>query len=208
LFLQTKFTPISGQDPERVPYDPDAPAAQQVAQSFESSLKNLGTGYVDSLLLHSPVTPHNRLMDVWGAMEKIHRAGGARQLGISNCYDPALLRTLYADGSVKPAIVQNRFYRQSGYDADLRHFCATQGIIYQSFWTLTANPDILAGPAVRGFAQRYERTEAQVFFRYLSQIGIVPLTGTCSEQHMVEDLAIFDFKLSPEELAQIGQLLA
>jgi diketogulonate reductase-like aldo/keto reductase len=207
LFLQTKFTPVSGQDPERVPYDPDAPMAQQVAQSFESSLKNLRTGYVDSLLLHSPVAPHSRLLEVWGAMEKIHRAGGARQLGISNCYDPALLRTLHADATVTPAVVQNRFYHQSGYDAELRQWCSGQNIIYQSFWTLTANPHILASPAVRSLAEQRKRTEAQIFFRFLTQIGIVPLTGTCTEQHMAEDLAIFDFELPPEEMAQVGQLL-
>jgi diketogulonate reductase-like aldo/keto reductase len=181
--------------------------AQQVAQSFESSLKNLRTGYVDSLLLHSPVAPHSRLLEVWGAMEKIHRAGGARQLGISNCYDPALLRTLHADATVTPAVVQNRFYHQSGYDAELRQWCSGQNIIYQSFWTLTANPHILASPAVRSLAEQHKRTEAQIFFRFLTQIGIVPLTGTCTEQHMAEDLAIFDFELPPEEMAQVGQLL-
>ena len=207
IFLQTKFTPISGQDPENVPYNPDSPVEAQVARSFESSLKNLKTDYVDSLVLHSPVAPYSMMMKVWGAMEEIHQAGGARQLGISNCYDPQLLRVFAADVSVSPAVVQNRFYQQSGYDTELREWCSEKGIIYQSFWTLTANPHILGSPTVRRLAQQYNRTEAQIFFRYLTQMGIVPLTGTCTEQHMVEDLAIFDFEFSAAELAQMSQLL-
>ena len=208
LFVQTKFTPIDGQDPQNVPYDRHSPIAEQVAQSFETSQKNLQTDYVDSLVLHSPVAPYSRMMTVWRAMQQIYETGGARQLGISNCYQVELLQALDDDAEVKPAVVQNRFYRDTGYDADLRRWCADHGIIYQSFWTLTANPHILASDTVQTIARKYNQTEAQIFFRYLSQSGIVPLTGTCSEQHMREDLSIFAFELSDEELARIRGLLA
>jgi diketogulonate reductase-like aldo/keto reductase len=147
------------------------------------------------------------LLKIWKAMESIHRAGGARQLGISNCYDPHLMRMLHADAAVKPTVVQNRFYAQSGYDADLRHWCSGHGVVYQSFWTLTANPHILASPTVRSLAQQYGKTQAQIFFRYLTQAEIVPLTGTTSERHMHEDLSIFDFELSSAELGQMEVLL-
>ena len=207
LFLQTKFTPLSGQDPRQMPYDMNAPVEFQVAQSFEASKKNLQTEYVDSLVLHSPMAPHALLMKAWNAMEKIQKTGGARQLGISNCYDTEVIRSLYADANVKPAVVQNRFYQETGYDADLRHWCSNHGVIYQSFWTLTANPQILASNTVRSIAQKYKKTEAQIFFRYLSQSGIVPLTGTSSEQHMREDLSIFDFELFFEDLKNVGLLL-
>jgi diketogulonate reductase-like aldo/keto reductase len=207
LFLQTKFTPLAGQDPNQVPYDKNSPVELQVAQSFEASKKNLQTEYVDSLILHSQLAPHALLMKVWNAMEKIQRAGGARQLGISNCYDTKVLRSLYADAHVKPAVVQNRFYQETGYDADLRHWCSHHGVIYQSFWTLTANPHILASNTVRTIAQNYKKTQAQIFFRYLSHSGIVPLTGTSSEIHMKEDLSIFDFELSSEDIKNISVLL-
>ncbi|MBW2490825.1 MAG: aldo/keto reductase [Deltaproteobacteria bacterium] len=207
LFLQTKFTPLSGQDPRHVPYDMNSPVELQVAQSFEISKENLQTEYVDSLVLHSPMTPHSLLMNVWRAMEKIKKTGEARQLGISNCYDTKVIRSLYDDANVKPAVIQNRFYQETGYDADLRQWCSTHGIIYQSFWTLTANPHILTSNTVRAIAQKYKKTEAQIFFRYLSQSGIVPLTGTSSEQHMREDLSIFDFKLSSEDLKNVSLLL-
>ena len=207
IFLQTKFTPISGQDPDNVPYSPDSPIESQVVQSFESSLENLNTEYVDSLLLHSPVAPYSSMVKVWQAMAEIQQNGGARQLGISNCYDSELLSVFHGDVSVKPAVVQNRFYQQSGYDAELREWCTEKGVTYQSFWTLKANPHILSSPIVRGLAQQYGKTEPQIFFRYLTYIGIVPLTGTCSEQHMIEDLAIFDFELSSIDQQQIAQLL-
>jgi diketogulonate reductase-like aldo/keto reductase len=207
LFLQTKFTPLSGQDPNQVPYDKNSPMESQVVQSFETSRKNLQTQYVDSLILHSPVAPHALMMKVWGAMETIQKTGGALQLGISNCYNIEVMRQLYADANVKPAVVQNRFYQETAYDKDLRHWCSNHGVIYQSFWTLTANPHILASNTVRTLAQKYKKTEAQIFFRYLSQSGIVPLTGTSSDQHMREDLSIFDFELSSEELKNLSLLL-
>jgi diketogulonate reductase-like aldo/keto reductase len=207
LFLQTKFTPLSGQDLRQVPYDKNSPVELQVAQSFEASKKNLQTEYVDSLLLHSPMATHALSMEVWNAMEKIQKTGGARQLGISNCYDIEVFRALYADANVKPAVVQNRFYQDTEYDVDLRHWCSNHGVIYQSFWTLTANPQIIGSNTVRTIAQRYKKTEAQIFFRYLSQSDIVPLTGTSSEQHMREDLSIFDFELSSEDLKNVGLLL-
>jgi len=128
-------------------------------------------------------------------------------LGISNCYNTEVMRQLYTDATVKPSIVQNRFYQETGYDADLRTWCSNHGIIYQSFWTLTANPHILASNTVRSIAQKFNKTESQIFFRYLSQIGIVLLTGTCSEQHMREDLSIFDFELSSDDLKVVSHLL-
>ena len=207
LFLQTKFTSLDGQDPEQVPYDKNSPIESQVIQSLETSKKNLQTEYVDSLVLHSPMAPHSLLMKVWNAMETIQRAGGTRQLGISNCYDTETMKQLYADANVKPAVVQNRFYQETGYDADLRDWCSKHGVIYQGFWTLTANPNILGSNTVLTIARKYNKTKAQIFFRYLSQSGIVPLTGTCSEQHMKEDLSIFDFQLSSDELKNISRLL-
>ena len=208
LYLQTKYTPLTSQDPANVPYDAKAPVAAQVAQSFEVSQRNLQTDYVDCLILHSPMVPHRSTMQAWQAMEAIHAAGGARQLGISNCYDFDVLKRLYADAAVKPALLQNRFYPDNGYDAEQRQWCAEQGVIFESFWSLTANPKLLASPVVQDIAQAQGKTAAQVFFRYLSQLGIVPLTGTSSAQHMREDLAIFSFELSTEHMQQMNALLA
>lgn len=207
LYLQTKFTPLPGHDPERVPYDPAAPLGLQVAQSFATSLRNLQTDYVDCLILHSALTDPDQMTQVWEAMEQIYHAGGARQLGISNCYDVASLQSLYRTASVKPTVLQNRFYAQTGYDHKIREFCRQQAISYQSFWTLTANPRLLAHGVVTALASKYARTPAQILFRYLTQNDIVPLTGTTSVAHMRDDLAIFEFELTAVELEAVSSLL-
>lgn len=207
LFLQTKFTPLAGQDPDTAPYDIAAPVAEQVAQSFETSQKNLGVERVDSLVLHSPYDDHQQTLEAWSAMEALHRSGSTGQLGVSNCYDPAVFQRLCADAQVKPCVLQNRFYAATGYDAELRSLCAEHGVVYQSFWTLTANKHLLEAEPVTATARRLDRTPAQVFFRFLTLLGIVPLTGTSSESHMNEDLAIFDFDLEPEERKTLLKLL-
>lgn len=208
IYVQTKFTPLNGHDPKRIPYDPQASPARQVEQSFAVSLANLQTDRLDCLVLHSPLADERGTLEVWRAMEGLFASGGVRQLGISNCYSPARLKSLYEKSAVKPAVVQNRFYADTGYDREIRAFCREKGILYQSFWTLTANPDILAHPTVLTMAARYGRTPAQTFFRFLSQIGVVPLTGTRSLEHMREDLAIFEFELTAEECAAVESLLS
>ena len=207
LYLQTKFTSLSGQDPKRVPYDPKASLTDQVAQSFAVSLRNLQTDYLDGLVLHSSLPDEEDMRKVWQAMEGLVDRGGVRQIGISNCYALDTLSRLYTAARVKPAVVQNRFYAKSGYDAKIRAFCLEHGMVYQSFWTLSANPEILAHPTVQALAATYRRTAAQILFRYLTQIGVVPLTGTSSPTHMREDLAIFEFGLTAQEIKKVGEVL-
>jgi diketogulonate reductase-like aldo/keto reductase len=199
LYLQTKFTPLSGQDPARIPYDPKAPLTEQVRQSFAVSLRNLRTDYLDCLVLHSPLPNARQNLEVWQTMESLVDARGVRQLGISNCYQLEQLQALCDSARFKPAVVQNRFYAETGYDRGIRAFCRQHGMIYQSFWTLSANPHLLTHRTVRELAARHGRTPAQILFRYLTQNDIVPLTGTRSETHMREDLAIFEFELADTE---------
>ena len=207
LYLQTKFTPVDGHDPNRIPYDPRAPLEDQVAQSFHVSLENLRTDYLDALVLHSPLPDQRQLLSVWAAMERIADTGGARRLGISNCYDAKVLAALHRASRIKPAIVQNRFYAQTGYDVAIRRFCREHEIVYQSFWTLTANAVLLDSAAVRAPAAQHERTPAQVLFRYLTQRGVVPLTGTTSSAHMREALEIFEFELDASECEAIDRIV-
>ncbi len=207
LYLQTKFTPVDGHDSRRIPYDPAAPVAAQVRRSFEVSLANLRTDRLDCLLLHSPLREPAQTAEAWQALERIVDEGGARRIGISNCYDPAYLARLHASVRIKPAVVQNRFYAATGYDREIRAFCRAEGIVYQSFWTLTANPHLLAAEEIRAPARRHGRTPEQVLFRYLTQVGVVPLTGTTSAVHMREDLAIFEFELGADEIGRITAIV-
>jgi len=207
LYLQTKFTALSGQDPNRVPYDPKASLADQISQSIAASLKNLQTDYLDCLLLHSPMPTPAQTQSAWRSFESFVDSRTIRQLGISNCYNLTDLERLYESARIKPAIVQNRFYADTNYDRGIRSFCDRNQIIYQSFWTLSANPHVLAHETMTALASIHRRSPAQILFRYLTQIGIVPLTGTKSESHMREDLAIFDFELTSDERGAIDALL-
>jgi diketogulonate reductase-like aldo/keto reductase len=206
LYLQTKFTPVSGQDPLKIPYDPKAPLSLQVAQSFAASLRNLRTTYLDGLILHSPLANSRQTLEAWRAMESL-ADDGIRCLGISNCYQLAELQALFEAAVIKPRIVQNRFYADTRYDREIRAFCRQHGMIYQSFWTLTANPHLLAHAVIRDLALKHGRTPEQILFRYLAQRDVVPLTGTSSESHMREDLSIFEFELTTIELEAVDALL-
>jgi diketogulonate reductase-like aldo/keto reductase len=207
LYVQTKFTPLGGQDPRRVPYDPRAPLPEQIEQSCAASLRNLGVGYLDAWLLHSPISPLADMLEAWQAMEAAVDSGAVRALGISNCDDPAVLAALWRAARIKPTIVQNRFHRKTGYDVGVRAFCTRHGLRYQSFWTLSANADVLRSAELRAMAERHHGSAEQVFLAYLTALGITPLTGTCSEEHMRDDLAIFRLSLSDTENAAIARLL-
>jgi diketogulonate reductase-like aldo/keto reductase len=207
LYIQTKFTPLSGQEPRQIPYDSSASLAEQVAQSGAQSLTNLRTDYLDCLLLHSPLPDAHEMLEVWRAMEKLVDAGATRRLGISNCTRVEQLKAVCDMARIQPSVLQNRFHAESEYDRRLRDFCGPRNIVYQSFWTLTANPQLLAHATVHTLARQHGRTPPQILFRYLTQLGIVPLTGTRSAVHMRQDLAIFDFQLSAEECASMQSLL-
>lgn len=207
LFIQTKFTPASGQDTVSIPYDPAAPYEAQVAQSFEVSKANLHTDYVDSLVLHSPIFPFADLMKVWRSMETVYLNGEAKMIGISNCYDLSVLTRLYDEAQIKPSVVQNRFYRDTDYDVPLRAWCKTRDIAYQSFWSLTANPHLLHSGVILSLSMKYKKSPEQLFFSYLMSQGITPLSGTTSKEHMLQDLEVQGDWLEIGEIAAIGALL-
>jgi diketogulonate reductase-like aldo/keto reductase len=204
LFLQTKFTPVEGQG-GRTPYDPSADLTTQVRQSFDSSLAHLHTDYLDSYVLHAPYSRRGLGQadwEVWGAMEELYESGKTKMIGISNV-TAAQLTELCEQANVKPMIVQNRCYAVLGWDREIRRICQAHGIIYQGFSLLTANADFLADPEIRTIAKRLGAGPAQVIFRFAMQIGMLPLTGTTSQQHMKEDLDAERFTLSTEELQRI-----
>jgi diketogulonate reductase-like aldo/keto reductase len=190
LWLQTKFTHRGGQD-DRLPYDPKAPIAKQVAQSFASSQEHLGTRVIDSYVLHGPSLRRGLAVEdweAWRAMEALHAEKKTKQLGVSNV-TAEQLRLLLAEAVVAPSAVQNRCYANTGWDAEVRAICKDRGIAYQGFSLLTANRRELAMPPVVALARKRNLTVPQLVFRFALDIGMTPLTGTTSPVHMAEDLA-------------------
>jgi diketogulonate reductase-like aldo/keto reductase len=204
LFLQTKFTPVNGQD-HRLPYDAHASIKTQVQQSFESSLAHLHTDHLDSYVLHGPYSRRGlgaEDWEVWAAIESLYDAGKTKMIGVSNA-SADQLTLLCAKAKHKPMVVQNRCYAAFGWDKDVRDICRAHHIIYQGFSLLTANTGIFAEPDLRAIAVKYQAGLTQIVFRFSQQIGMLPLTGTTNPDHMKEDLQCERFTLSPDELAVI-----
>ena len=204
LFLQTKFTPVNGQD-HRTPYDAAADLTTQVAQSFQSSLAHLHTDYLDSYVLHGPYARRGLSdadWEVWAAIESFYDSGKTKMIGISNV-SAEQLSLLCAKARHKPMVVQNRCYAAFGWDKDVRELCRTHKLIYQGFSLLTANREVFTEPAIRSMAAKYQTGLAQIVFRFSQQVGMLPLTGTTNQQHMKEDLQCERFTLAPDELALI-----
>src|SRR2546428_12733365 len=207
LFLQTKFTYQDGQD-HRLPYDPAAELATQVAQSMASSLEHLGTDHVDSYVLHGPASGRGWTDDdaeVWAAMGKERDAGHTRLLGVSNV-SLRHLEQMAATGAEAPAFVQNRCFARLGWDREVRSFCPERRIVYQGFSLLTANPEVVRHRLVTGIAARLRATPAQVGVRFAHAGGMLPLTGTVDAEHMKQELASRELSLPPDEGRAIESL--
>ena len=207
LFLQTKFTFRHGQD-QRLPYDPDAPIETQVAQSCASSLEHLGTDWIDSYVLHGPSRSTGLFSEdwaAWQAMEELHDRGKVRMLGISNV-NLDQLAELFQRARIRPQFVQNRCYAIQSWDRGVRQCCKENGAVYQGFSLLTANRAVATSTQLATVAKRYDRSPAQVIFRFAMHLGMLPLTGTTNASHMRADLDVDQFNLEDHEIELIENL--
>jgi diketogulonate reductase-like aldo/keto reductase len=201
LFIQTKFTYAGSQD-HRIPYDPNTGTGKQVRQSFQSSLEHLGLDHLDSYILHGPKHMYDWTdtdSSAWEEMSTIYEEGLVDHLGVSNV-TPNHLTKLISSTRIKPTFVQNRCFANTGWDKQVRTICLKNGIRYQGFSLLTANPSVLQ--SLGGLSRSIQRTPAQIIFRFSQQIGMIPLTGTTSRTHMAQDLDL-GFSLDDRDLNYI-----
>ena len=197
LYLQTKFTSTDGQDPDKMPYDPKSSLTEQINSSVMSSLghfnfadvtkdDDVSDPYIDTVILHSPMRTTDETMDVWRTLEQ-YVPNEIRHLGVSNCtmFD---LMDIYERSNVKPSVVQNRFYANTKYDIGLRRFCFEKGIIYQSFWSLTANPKLLSSKPVKELAKTAQTSSAGALYcLILGLSNTTVLNGTTKVENMKTD---------------------
>jgi diketogulonate reductase-like aldo/keto reductase len=207
LFLQSKFTSVSSQD-HRLPYDPKASYSEQVEQSLQSSLKHLQTTYLDSYLLHGPesvrgLTPAD--WEVWRAIENLQKAGLVKMIGVSN-FSLEQLQLLLENADITPSFVQNRCYAWTRWDAEIRGLCRVHDILYQGFSLLTANSSALNRREMHEIARSHGCSIEQAVFRFALQVGMIPLTGTTNRKHMLEDLEVYQFGLSDEEIGIVESI--
>jgi diketogulonate reductase-like aldo/keto reductase len=170
-------------------------------RAFEASAARLDLGYVDLYLLHWPV-PGKRL-DSWRALERLAGEGRVRAIGVSN-FLARHLQELLAHAEIPPAVNQievSPFLQQ----ADVRSLCAKHGIAVEAYSPLTKG-ERLGHPVVTGIAGRIRRTPAQVLLRWGLQHGMVVLPKSTRPERIVENAALFDFELSPGEMAELDGL--
>ncbi|KAF2713457.1 aldo-keto reductase-like protein [Pleomassaria siparia CBS 279.74] len=194
VYVQTKYTTPAGQDLNNMPYHPLDALDVQVHTSVASSLRNLrpnedteDASYVDCLLLHSPLPTIDQTIEAWKLLES-YVPDKIRALGISNVTLP-VLQSIYDSSTIKPSVVQNRFYSDTKYDVPLRAFCREHGISYQSFWTLSGNPKLIKSKPVTTIAKSTGTDPSVALYALVSDLGIVVLNGTTTTVHMEDDLA-------------------
>ncbi|KZT10871.1 Aldo/keto reductase [Laetiporus sulphureus 93-53] len=206
LFIQTKYTTLSGQDRSRpLPYNSRDDIATQIETSVQTSMRNLHTTYLDSLLLHSPFGRLEDTITAWRVLIKLQNAGTVKIIGVSNTYDVNIIEMLEKQTGRPVQVVQNRWYEGNQWDPEVCSYCRKRGIQYQSFWTLSGSPTLLAHPCLRLIARERNCTPAQALFRLAQSHGIMPLSGTTNEQHMKEDIETEKISLK-EELQSTGRL--
>lgn len=172
------------------------------ARSIDESLRKLHTDYIDLLLIHQPFSDYP---GTWRAMEKAVKDGKVRAIGLSNFYpDRFVDMAEYAE--IKPAVNQlktNVFSQQWEAEAEMNLYDT-----HIMAWAPLAqgNPELLTNPVLTALAERYNKTVQQVALRYLIQRSIIAIPKSTHTERMKQNLDVFDFALTPEDMESIRPL--
>ena len=174
---------------------------ENTKKAFEKSLKNLRLEYVDLYLIHWPVP--EKSIESWRAMEEIYKSGKAKAIGVSNFLVPHL-RKLIEKASIKPMIDQVEF-NPFNYRRKLMEYCRENNIQLEAYTPL-ARTDKLSNPVLQNIAETRNKTGAQIILRWHIQKEVIPIPFSSNQTHIQQNLDIFDFKLSEEEMKKIDGL--
>ena len=189
IFVITKIYPNQFNDPEA---------------AIDMALEKLDIGYIDMMLLHHPGT--NDVM-AYQAMEQYVEEGKIHSLGLSNWYVEELTDFL-PQVTIKPALVQNEihpYYQEQ----DVVPIIQEKGIVVQCWYPLGGRgytADLLGNETIKAIAEAHEVSPAQVILRWDLQRSIVVIPGSSNADHIRENLNLFGFELTDDEMEQIRQL--
>ena len=175
---------------------------ENTLKSVEVSLRKLKTDYLDLVLLHQPFSDY---YGAWHALEKLHREGVVRAIGVSNFYPDRLVDlALHAD--VVPAVDQIEVNPFDQKNESLK-WAAKYGVQVEA-WAPFAEGrgGLFTNPELTAIGENHGKSVGQVVLRWLIQRGIVPISKTTRKERMVENLNLFDFQLTPDEMAAIAKL--
>jgi diketogulonate reductase-like aldo/keto reductase len=172
-------------------------------EAFEQSLRKLGLDYVDLYLIHWPVPAKGAYLDSWRAFEEIYATGRARAIGVSN-FQPWHLQPIIDRHKVVPAVNQVELHPGLQQEA-IRAFDRGHGIVTEA-WSPLARGEVLADPVITELSRRYRKTPAQIVLRWHVELGNVVIPKSVTPARIRENIDIFDFALTADDLAAIGGL--
>ncbi|HEY3895295.1 MAG TPA: aldo/keto reductase [Pseudonocardiaceae bacterium] len=175
----------------------------EALRAFEASSRRLGLDTVDLYLIHWPMPAADRYVESWKALEKLAADGRARAIGVSN-FDVEHLQRLFAETATVPAVNQVELHPQLP-QADLRAVHAEHGIATEA-WSPLAQGAVLSTAVITRLAERHGVTSAQVVLRWHLQLGNIVIPRSVNPQRIQENLDVFGFELSADELAAIANL--
>jgi 2,5-diketo-D-gluconate reductase A len=172
-------------------------------RSFDRTLADLGSEYLDLLLIHWPLPGASDYVQRWKVMEEIYAGGRVKAIGVSN-FQPHHLRDLFASADVRPAVNQIEVHPYLTQD-DVRAFDADHEIVTEA-WAPIAKGKVADDPVIRRIAEQVGRTPAQVTLRWHIQRGDVVFPKSVTRSRVEENFAIFDFELDESQMTAISAL--
>ncbi|GAB2589994.1 aldo/keto reductase [Microlunatus antarcticus] len=176
-----------------------------VRRALEASLERLGTDYLDLFLIHWPNPDQDRYVDAVRGLEALREEGLLKAIGVSN-FKPAHLQRVIDETGIIPDVNQVQL---SPYATrpEVREIDDTYGIATESWSPLGASSSALREDArLTGIAERLDMTPTQVILRWHVQMGLVAIPKSTSPAHLAENIGIFSFELTDEDMATIAEL--
>jgi diketogulonate reductase-like aldo/keto reductase len=164
------------------------------------SLERLGLDYIDLYLLHWPVA--NQTQSAWEDLEKLLDEGLVKSIGVSNFNDKQL-ETLFKQVNIRPMVNQIELHPYFSRPALVR-FCSDRAVVVTAYCPL-ARGTIKKNQFFQKLGRKHEKTVSQIILRWHYQSGHVLIPKAANPQHIRENASIFDFSLSPDDMAAIGR---
>ncbi len=171
-------------------------------RGIDTSLEKLGLDYMDLYLLHQP---YGDTMGAWRALQEAYKAGKIRAIGVSNFYADQL-KNLELTMPVKPVLNQieiNPWYQQ---DSEVK-FAQGEDILVEAWAPFAEGKhDIFNNKVLKAVAEKYNKATGQVILRWLLQRGITVIPKSVHQNRMAENIDVFDFELSDDDMKKIAEL--
>ncbi|MCM0627065.1 aldo/keto reductase [Lysinibacillus sp. OL1_EC] len=180
----------------------DGLSYEETLAAYDSSLEKIGLDYLDLYLVHWPGIDQNYI-EVYKALEKIYQDGRVRSIGVSN-FHVHHLESLLKETTVVPVINQIEFHPHL-IQEEVRAYCKDKGIQVEA-WSPLMNGSLLEEALIQELASKYGKTPAQIVLRYDVQHDVVTIPKTMTPARMAENLAVFDFTLTEQEMTQLDAM--